>query len=113
MKPPCKTTDHLPGRALPALLAVALCALVAVVAPANGSGGESFTLERQVLGAGGGTMLGGSFSVTGTVGQTDADHLQPASGGTFSLIGGFWAGNATAGPREEAVFANGFENPLQ
>jgi len=37
---------------------------------------------------GGGTSTGGVFSVSGTLGQSDAG--EPMSGGNFSLTGGFW-----------------------
>ncbi len=43
---------------------------------------------------GGGALFtsGGSFELSGTIGQPDAGDLQqPMSGGPFELIGGFWA----------------------
>lgn len=43
----------------------------------------------------GGAMYstGGTFSIGGTIGQPDAGSFtQPMAGGTFELVGGFWAG---------------------
>jgi hypothetical protein len=39
---------------------------------------------------GGGTSSGGSFALSGSVGQPDAGAMQ---GGSYSLSGGFWAAN--------------------
>jgi len=39
--------------------------------------------------AGGGTSSGGSFVISGTIGQTDAGL---AAGGAFAVAGGFWGG---------------------
>jgi hypothetical protein len=43
---------------------------------------------RQIAG-GGGTSMGGPYSVTGTIGQFGASTA--LSGGSYSLIGGFWS----------------------
>ncbi len=43
---------------------------------------------------GGGAMssTGGTYAVAGTIGQPDASSFAaPMSGGTFSVVGGFWA----------------------
>ncbi len=42
---------------------------------------------------GGGTSSGGAFTLSGTIGHTDAGT--PMTGGAFTLTGGFWAGVAT------------------
>ncbi len=42
------------------------------------------------LTAGGGTSVGGPFSLTGTIGQADAGVV---SADNFVLSGGFWAGS--------------------
>lgn len=39
--------------------------------------------------AGGGTSTGGTYQVSGTIGQPDAGG--PMSGGSYSLTGGFWS----------------------
>jgi hypothetical protein len=38
---------------------------------------------------GGGTSAGGSFTLSGTIGQPDVATM---SGGSFTLVGGFWSG---------------------
>jgi hypothetical protein len=77
-------------------------------ADASAKGG-GFAISRHVIAGGGGTSSGGAFAIAGTIGQTDADPLHPASGGVFAITGGFWPGIAPAAPVGDAVFANGFE----
>ena len=49
-----------------------------------------FAIDWFTLDGGGGTSTGGVFSVSGTVGQPDANS-PPMTGGAFSLTGGFWS----------------------
>ena len=49
---------------------------------------QSFAIDWFTIDGGGGTSTGGVYSVSGTLGQPDAGA---ASGGNYSLIGGFWA----------------------
>ncbi len=65
-----------------------------------------YTVEPFTIDAGGGYSSGGLFSAEGTIGQADADPLQPAGGGVYQVSGGFWPAALTQGDR---VFANGFE----
>jgi hypothetical protein len=51
---------------------------------------QSFSVDRHVVGGGGGTSTGGVFAVSGAAGQAEANS-QPATGGNFSLTGGFWS----------------------
>ncbi len=74
-----------------------------------GAKGGGFAVPRHVIAAGGGRSSGGAFAITGTLGQADADPLQPSTGGAFAITGGFWPGIAAAAPVGDAVFANGFE----
>lgn len=61
-----------------------------------------FALPWSTIDGGGGRSSGGSFSLSGTIGQPDAgDHL----GGSFTLLGGYWDFRRT-GP----LFADGFES---
>jgi hypothetical protein len=69
-----------------------LIAIAAAVRPA----GAQTTLTRAALAGGGGDCRAGSFTLSCTIGQTDAGPLM--TGGAFSLAGGFWA-NATPVPR--------------
>ncbi len=59
-----------------------LLALVATV-PAQ------FSVDWSRVSGGGGTSAGGTFSVSGTIGQPAAGAM---SGGSFSLQGGYWSG---------------------
>jgi len=52
-------------------------------------------IPRFTIDTGGGTSTGGTFALSGTVGQPDAGLL---GGGAFVLAGGFWfGGNAVSG----------------
>jgi hypothetical protein len=48
-----------------------------------------YAIPWSVVAGGGGTCSGGSYLLSGTVGQADAGG--PMSGGSYSLTGGFWA----------------------
>lgn len=58
----------------------------AVIAQTAGSG---FDLSWHTIDGGGGTSVGGTFELSGTIGQPDAGAM---SGGSFDLTGGFWPG---------------------
>ena len=49
---------------------------------------QSFAIDWYTIDGGGGTSTGGGYSLTGSIGQSDAGTM---SGGSFSLDGGFWA----------------------
>lgn len=71
--------------------------------------GTGFAIPRHVIANGGGDSSGGVFRIQGTIGQADADPLQPSTGGVYGITGGFWPGNAAITPSGDALFANGFE----
>jgi hypothetical protein len=48
---------------------------------------QNYDLSWFKIAGGGGTSTGGTYSVSGTIGQPDAGHM---SGGNYSLDGGFW-----------------------
>ncbi len=78
------------------------------VTDANLTKGTGFAIDHYTIDNGGGTSTGGVFAVSGTIGQPDADPLQPSTGGVFAFTGGFWPiANVAAPP--DAIFANGFE----
>lgn len=55
-----------------------------------------FDLSWHTIDGGGATFsTGGTFRLGGTIGQPDAGVM---TGGTFTLIGGFWAGATTTTP---------------
>ncbi len=62
--------------------------------------GVGFDLSWWTIDAGGGAMAGGSFTLDGTLGQSDASGM---AGAAFTLNGGFW-------PVDQlAIFSDGFE----
>lgn len=63
-----------------AMVAGLVTALVAWSAPDSPS---------RSIASGGGTSVGGSFIISGTIGQADAGL---SAGGTFAVEGGFWGG---------------------
>ena len=72
-------------------------------------------VERHVV-AGGGSSSGGVYLIRGSIGQADAEPLQPSTGGIYAITGGFWAGTAVAGEPfagcnddGSCVFFDGFE----
>ena len=67
------------------------------------SSSEDFEITKSTIDNGGGTSSGGDFSLTGTIGQSDANP-QISTGGGFLLAGGFWA------KAHDVIFKNSFEN---
>ena len=57
--------------------------------------GQPYSIAWYTLDGGGGTSSGGTYSVTGTIGQPDAGR---SSGGIYVLNGGFWGMLAAAQP---------------
>jgi hypothetical protein len=51
--------------------------------------GGTYELTWSTFDGGGGTSSGGIYSITGTIGQPDAGG--PMTGGSFSVMGGFWS----------------------
>ena len=49
--------------------------------------GQSYSIDWSTIDGGGGTSTGGTYSVSGTIGQPDAGAM---SGGHYTLQGGFW-----------------------
>ncbi|QKK06980.1 MAG: hypothetical protein HND58_01580 [Planctomycetota bacterium] len=68
----------------PTLLAFGLS-----VAIAESAGAQMFSIPWHTIDNGGGSSVGGSFVLTGTIGQHDAHPSM--TGGGFTLTGGFWA----------------------
>jgi len=50
---------------------------------------QSYTIDWYKIAGGGGTSTGGTYQVTGTIGQPDASGAM--TGGSYSLTGGFWS----------------------
>jgi hypothetical protein len=76
-----------------ALIVVVLIASVVLVrgsSPVVAQSGGGYDLTWYTI-DGGGAMnsTGGSYSLSGTIGQPEAGSL---SGGSYTLVGGFWGG---------------------
>ncbi|MGA2245754.1 MAG: hypothetical protein ABSH48_12200 [Verrucomicrobiota bacterium] len=62
--------------------------LLCVLLPASGLA-QSYSIPWYKIAGGGGTSTGGTYAVSGTIGQPDASG--PMTGGNYSLTGGFWS----------------------
>ena len=73
-------------------------------------------VERHVV-AGGGSSSGGVYLIRGSIGQADAEPLQPSSGGAYAITGGYWYRQPASDPSAscngdtDCLFRNGFETP--
>lgn len=95
-----------------ALKAAALAASPDIQAPRTtespaATAGPIYSVDRYTIDGGGGTSAGGDFSLSGTIGQPDAEPLQPSIGGAFAVSGGYWPG---APVQALPIFADGFES---
>ena len=96
MRPLIITTGIAGGVALVSVLVTGLVF-------AEPSGGD-FEMVSSTIDGGGGSSAGGAFSLTGTIGQPDA-NTQVSTGATYALAGGFWANPAS----EDHLFKSGYE----
>ena len=52
---------------------------------------QPYTIDWHTVDGGGGTSAGGTYELSGSIGQPDAGPgTTGMSGGTFELVGGFW-----------------------
>jgi hypothetical protein len=51
--------------------------------------GQTFTLDWFTIDGGGGTSTGGDYSISGSIGQSEAGPL--LGGGQYQVTGGFWS----------------------
>ena len=72
----------------PTLATLALLLSIFSLLPSTGSA-QSYTVDWYKIAGGGGTSAGGTYAVSGTIGQPDASGA--LSGGNYSVTGGFWA----------------------
>lgn len=63
--------------------------LLLVALAASSAAAQTYSIDWYKVSGGGGTSTGGTYSVSGTIGQHDAGG--PVSGGNYSLTGGFWS----------------------
>ena len=88
-------------------ISLILAPALATLATGAASAGDELRVDWSSIDAGGGSASGGSFQLSGTIAQIDAEPLQPASGGNFQLTGGFWVIGSQAA--SDALFKDGFE----
>ena len=70
---------------------------------------QSYTVDWYKVAGGGGTSTGGSYSVSGTIGQPDASA--PMTGGNYSITGGYWAlVNVVQTPGAPMLYVSGAGN---
>ena len=50
---------------------------------------QQYSIDWYKVAGGGGTSTGGTYQVSGTIGQPDASGVM--TGGNYSLTGGFWS----------------------
>lgn len=81
-----------------------LSVLLSTALVAGPPAGDDFVISNSTIDNGGGLSTGGGFTLTGTIGQPDA-NAQLSSGGNFQLAGGFW----TRLFKTDVIFKDGFE----
>jgi len=70
------------------LYVLALLLSTLIFQPSTASG-QQYSINWFKVAGGGGTSAGGSYQLSGTIGQHDAGG--PMTGGNYSLTGGFWS----------------------
>ena len=70
-------------------LRLLLTALTVTFLPASPAFSQSYSIDWHKIAGGGGTATGGTYQVSGTIGQHDAGST--ATGGQYTLTGGFWS----------------------
>ncbi len=66
----------------------AVVATALLLSAASSALSQNYSIDWSTIDGGGGTSSGGSYSVSGTIGQPDAGAM---SGGAYTLLGGFWS----------------------
>lgn len=66
-----------------------LSCVVLIILFASAQAGADYEISWYTIDGGGGTSSGGPYTLTGTIGQPDADW---SSGGNYEVLGGYWPG---------------------
>ena len=66
-----------------------ICSLLVFFAGVFVMNAQSYSIDWYKVAGGGGTSTGGTYAVSGTIGQPDASGAM--SGGNYSVTGGFWS----------------------
>lgn len=85
-----------------------LVAITSMVASITAQSGGSFVITKSVIAGGGGNSNGGTFNLSGTIGQSLAGVT--STGGSFSVVGGFW--NAPPLPASSVTISGRVTTPF-
>ena len=66
-----------------------LFAIVAALLLPLAATAQTYSIDWYKISGGGGTSTGGTYQVSGTIGQPDASGAM--TGGSYSMTGGFWS----------------------
>jgi hypothetical protein len=66
-----------------------ITAMLAIACPCLAAGAQPFVIDSYTIDGGGGTSTGGTFELSGTIGQHDAGGL--LAGSAYEVTSGFWA----------------------
>ena len=93
--PPYQVNNLMPGEIMKKMI-IAFC-LLAFIASATMLPAQPYTIDWYTVDGGGAMNLtGGTYTLSGTIGQPDAGHL---ADGTDTIDGGFWGLIALVPPR--------------
>jgi hypothetical protein len=70
-------------------MVLTLLALSTLILQPSTARAQQYSIDWYKIAGGGGTSTGGTYQVSGTIGQHDAGG--PMVGGNYSLTGGFWS----------------------
>jgi hypothetical protein len=88
------------------IFTIALMSASVLYGPDARAGASSiYSIDFHVIGAGGHSLQGSCFRLSGTVGQAVPGY---SSGSIYALLAGYWV-NANAADSDE-IFYNGFED---
>ena len=86
-----------------------LFAIAASLVLSAGAMAQSYSIDWYKVSGGGGTSSGGTYTLSGTIGQPDAGPAM-GNGANYSLTGGFWAiyaVNVPGSPVLSITYVNG------
>ncbi len=81
---------HLRINLITAMLILSVILLFLVAPLSLAQTGNGYALTWSTVDDGGGSSSGGSYVLAGTIGQAEVNGTM--SGGSFTLVGGFWSG---------------------
>ena len=85
-----------------------LLPLAALLLSAPAAAGNDWSIDWRTIDGGGEIFTGGgSWELSGSIGQWDATQANAQTGGSWSLTGGFWSLDTSGG---DTLFSDGFES---